>query len=158
MDKSNRSHASRRRKYPAYGRRNRPVRSRFASFLLACAGIFVFAVGINYLFPHFSKVVGDKVSAVVDYRSAFAVIGEGISGEKKLGDALVEAWAEAFNRGSEEDDMAVTASGTLPPPDASEPAPGGSDEFADALLTAFADSQRGYADYMTPSGMDYGLI
>lgn len=137
-----RAHMSRRRKYPSGGVRNTRRRSRLLSFILACAGIFVFAVGINYLFPHFSKALGDKVSTVVDYRSAFATIGEGISGEKKLGDALTEAWAEAFNL----NDETVPANGTVDTPEitnAMGEAPPESNELSDALVAAFADSQLG---------------
>ena len=137
------------------------------SFLLACAAVFVFAAGINYMFPYFSRAVGDKVSSVVDYRSAFAVIGEGISGGKKLGEALTEAWAEAFNK--KDDDVPVMTGSFEPESENSELPPavtgspdgtngGVSAELTNALLEAFAESQREYADYMTPAGMDYTLI
>ena len=154
MDKSayQRTHTGRRRKHPSYSRQKTSRRSRLISFLLACAGIFVFAVGINYAFPHFSKAVGDKVSSVVDYRSAFAAIGEGLSGDKKLGEALTEAWAEAFDKKDESGEMPV-----MTDRDETSHAAGRS-ELTDAVISAFAESQREYADYMTPVGVDYSLI
>ena len=108
------------------------------------------------MFPHFSKAVGDRVSDVVDYRSAFAVIGEGISGEKKLGEALLEAWSEVFDKKAGDADIQVINTSSEPAP---EPLPdAGSSELTDAIISAFSESQRDYADYMTPAGMDYSII
>ena len=155
MDKSvhHRTHTSKRRKHASHIEQNQAPRPRFISFLLACAGLFAFAAGINYMFPHFSKALGDRVSEVMDYRSAFAVIGEGISGEKKLGEALTEAWAEAFDKNAGDRDTSVMSESFEP-----TPAEAGSPEFTDALMQAFAESQLDYADYMTPAGVDYRLI
>ena len=111
------------------------------------------------MFPHFSKAVGDRVSSVVDYRSAFAVIGEGISGEKKLGDALIEAWAEAFNNRDDNADIPVMSNSPDPMPEIIEPTPDvSSTDFTDAIMSAFSETQLDYADYMTPAGMDYSII
>ena len=149
MDNYNRTHTGKRRTHTPHNTQHTARRHRFGSFLLACAGIFIFAVGINYLFPHFSKAVGDKVSEVVDYRAAFAVIGEGISGEKKLGEAFAEAWVVAFDG----EEIPVMSNET-----ASEPEASGNSELTDAIIAAFSESQRGYADYMTPGGVDYNLL
>ena len=155
MDKSiyHRTHTSKRRKHTSGIAQNKASRPRFISFLLACAGLFAFAAGINYMFPHFSKALGDRVSEVVDYRSAFAVIGEGISGEKKLGAALTEAWAEAFDKNADGKEISVMSE-----PSVTTPVVADRSEFTDALIQAFAESQLDYADYMTPAGVDYSLI
>ena len=83
--------------------------------LLTCALVLAFAVAIHFLFPHFSRAVGDKVSAFVDYRTAFAVLAEGISGERKLADAFGEAWTVAFRSdGDAEDAVAPLVVTPLP--------------------------------------------
>jgi len=89
-----------------------PTRSRP---LLTCVLVLAFAVAIHFLFPHFSRAVGDKVSAFVDYRTAFAVLAEGISGERKLADAFGEAWTVAFRSDGDAKD-AVAPLTTTPPP------------------------------------------
>jgi len=141
---------SRRRRYTQNTRSSERM-PRFLSFLLACAGLFIFAVGINYMFPYFSKAVGDKVSEVVDYRAVFAALGEGISGEKKLGAAITEAWAEVTGSGG--GDVPVITDGAEISPEINE-----NRELTDAMLEAFSESHLDYADYMTPGGVDHSLI
>jgi murein DD-endopeptidase MepM/ murein hydrolase activator NlpD len=64
--------------------------------LYVCLGLFAAAVLIKLLFPATFAGIGEKISAVVNYKAALATLGEGISGEKKFTAALGEAFTYAF--------------------------------------------------------------
>ncbi|MDR0904964.1 MAG: M23 family metallopeptidase [Oscillospiraceae bacterium] len=161
------SHAPRRRRHSGGSVSGGPRRH---SRALACLAVLAFAVVIHYVFPHFSKAVGDKVTAFVDYRAAFAVIGEGLSGERKFTQALGDAWSIAFrtDRAEAVDAAAhldapkptvpiVSPEETVPtgiPPEVTAPPDG--ENLAKSALEAFAESQYNYADYMIPAGVTYG--
>lgn len=121
--------------------------------LLTCALVLAFAVAIHFLFPHFSRAVGDKMSAIVDYRTAFAVLAEGISGERKLADAFGEAWTVAFRSDGDAEAAAAPAQHTPPPVATPEPditpdlgAFGEVDEDAAALAPPASDAIEVFAE------------
>ena len=173
------AHAPRRRSHSSGARRRGAAEKQRVRPLAVCVAVLAFAVAIHFVFPHFSRAVGDKVSTVFDYRTALAVLGEGISGERKLGAAVTEAWAAAFRAGDASTEVVAQPDTPLSPaPTAEEAAaeafanapPGGEAEafaedapedgvssFAEAALAAFAESQYGYADYMMPAGVSYDM-
>jgi murein DD-endopeptidase MepM/ murein hydrolase activator NlpD len=71
--------------------------------LAVCAGIFLVAVLFKLVFPDTMAAVGEKITAVIDYKSALTVLGQGISGEKKFTTALGEAFTYAFSGGLPEE-------------------------------------------------------
>ncbi|MDR0838121.1 MAG: hypothetical protein LBN99_00600, partial [Oscillospiraceae bacterium] len=152
-----------RRTHTAKRRRTRTPATRHP--LLICVGVLAFAVAIHYIFPHFSKAVGDKVCAVVDYRSALGALGEGISGERKFTEALAEAWELAFRgTGAAAEDASAPPAMPPPPPEPTAtpditPDIGHAEEgtLADAAIAAFLEAQRDYSDYMIPAGASYDM-
>ena len=129
--------------------------------LAVCLAVLAFTVVIHFVFPHFSRAVGDKVSTVVDYRTAFAMLGEGVSGERRLGEALTEAWAAAFRIDDADNaENVVQLDATLTPePTAmqSVEATPGIEASDDAAIDVFAPDEAlpvGEAEIPTDAGDD----
>ena len=158
----------------------KPSRARPLPAMLA---VLAFAVAIHFIFPHFSRAVGDKVTMLIDYRTASAIIADGITGDRAFREVFGEAWAAAFHLSDNAAEDVVNLE-TPPPPeppidvtpniapamvDVSDdidiiddvdeifeeepPLP----SFAEAAMAAFAESQYSYADYMVPTGVAYDM-
>jgi len=110
---------------------------RRVSVFVVIAGIFLLAVFTRICFPVFSERIGDKIDAVTNYRAAFSVVGEGLSGEKRFSDAMAEAWALAFNPGAEPvstaDDDEAAAAAAFSVQDANDPISEESYDFINAV-------------------------
>lgn len=134
-------------------------------------GIVALSVFTRVAFPAFSRVLGDKIDSVVNYRAALAALGEGLSGDRKFGDAFSEAWSLAFKpSGGTADANAETGSGeeSLPafsdsgaeappsaeaPPPEDEPVSDAAAEFSDAVTSALLNSDDAWSGYGLPAGV-----
>jgi hypothetical protein len=108
------------------------------------------AVALRLIFPHFSRAIGDRVAAFFDYRSAIAVLGEGISGKRAFIDALGDAWSVAFHPGSGAAPVFGGEDASPPPNATQDPSPNPSNDanpaadFSDAVTAgSFDDAQWG---------------
>ena len=148
--------------------------------LVVCASIFAMAALLKVLFPGAITYIGDKVTAAVDYKSALAVLGEGISGEKKFMSAVGEAFVYAFrpeteDAGSFEKDVSSQEK-ALETFIENEEAGGQPEDvsaniddeavaeeevrendLSNAIISAFLRTQEGFSDYALPSGTTFEM-
>lgn len=185
-----------------YRRRERSIRRRRGSVeqkgeyskmqarsikLMICIGIFFVAVLIKLAFPDTLERMSVKIQNSIDYKAVFISLGEGLSGEKKLSQALGEAYAYAFTGSvrsdetqTESDDTGETVVTENPfdtidtseneqTDDVQQDADGESDtdvnepieeesDFSDAIVSAFLASQSEYADLEIPAGVTYDFM
>ena len=140
---------------------------RRARKLTVCAGIFLLAVVTRLMFPGFYTVVGDRITTVVDYRTALAILGEGISGERQFITAVGEAFTYAF-RGAPDEAQESEEPGEYEPEDndaveafVDEAVIIGEDEqvpqsdFANAVISAFMQSREGISYFNLPAGTTF---
>ena len=140
---------------------------RRAGKLTVCAGIFLLAVVTRLLFPGFYAVVGDAITKTVDYRTALAILGEGISGEREFIAAVGEAFTYAF-RGAPDESREHEAPGETGSgyyydgaveafvDDAiliDEQVP--QSDFANAVISAFMRSKEGFSYFNLPAGTTF---
>ncbi len=79
-------------------RRGRKHRSGGLGLKLAiCAAVFGAASVFRLLFPATAAQLGERLNRVCDLRSAFTVLGEGISGRRDMKEALDDAYRYAFS-------------------------------------------------------------
>ena len=196
MEKSGRrggGHAYARRKNSSAGRCGRGAQTRQRTPKLAVfAAILLLAAATRLLFPGFYIIVGEKFMEAVDYKAALAILGEGISGERKFISAVGEAFTHAFrgssgvNEGTdgyeavpgydvpaaetfgednftsfggtwadgEENDgseAAVDSDAKAEEPDVPD------DSLAQAIISAFLETQEAYSDYKLPAGTTFDM-
>lgn len=72
--------------------------------LMICIGIFFIAVLFKLAFPDTMERMSVRIQNSIDYKAVFISLGEGLSGEKKLSQALGEAYAYAFTGGVSSDE------------------------------------------------------
>ena len=93
-----RGHARSKSRTPA--KRTMDIKTQIRTIkLIACVVIFLAAVIIRTFFPAFFATVGEHVTTSVDYRTALAILGEGVSGEREFIAAVGEAFTYAFRGG-----------------------------------------------------------
>ena len=61
-----------------------------------CLGIVAVLMLVKLIFPDAVARLGKSLDYSVDFKAAFSVLGEGISGEKTFSEALGEAFTYAF--------------------------------------------------------------
>lgn len=93
---------SRRRRASAAPNSNRRAK-KSAVKLFICVILFAAAALVKLAAPTVLSDIGDKINSAVNYKEALAVLGEGISGEKKFTSALSEAFTYAFTGGQASD-------------------------------------------------------
>jgi len=128
--------------------------------------IFLVAVITRLLFPGVFAVVGERVTTAVDYRTALAILGEGISGEREFISAVGEAFTYAFRGASsevsgEQADAELNAVDTF---GAYDYVPGVAEtdeipqsDLAGAIFTAFRDSMEGFSYFNIPAGTTFDM-
>ena len=194
MEKSGRrggGHTYVRRKNASAGRHGRGAQTRQGTPKLAVfAAIILLAAATRLLFPGFYIIVGEKFTEAVNYKAALAILGEGISGEKKFISAVGEAFTHAFRGSSgvsgDEDEVVPDddspASETFGEDNftsfggvrvdgegndgseaavdsdakAEEPAVP-DDSLAQAIISAFLETQEAYSDYNLPAGTTFDM-
>ena len=192
MEKSGRrggGHTYVRRKNFSAGRHGRGAQTRRGTPKPAVlAVILLLAAATRLLFPGFYIIVGEKFTEAVDYKEALAILGEGISGEKKFISAVGEAFTHAFrgsssvNEGEDEfapdDDSAAVGTfgednftsfdgvrvdgeendGFEATVDAEAEEPDVPDaSLAQAIISAFLETQEAYSDYNLPAGTTFDM-
>ncbi|MDR0812968.1 MAG: hypothetical protein LBO63_03050 [Oscillospiraceae bacterium] len=144
------------RRHPA--RRSSAVRSNEQKIpaIVIIAVIFLFGVFVKIAFPHFSTAVEDKITNVVDYKTAFSIIGEGVSGERDFGQSLRDAWTAAF---TPDRDAVPAGNFGVAAPDSGDPSPSPTPEneapAAGDLSKAIIDAYLSGAGEGVPAGSFY---
>ena len=77
--------------------------------LLICGGLLAVSMAIKLLAPSAYGAISSYLSGSVDFRAAFSAVGEGISGEAPMSEALSEAYKYAFT--AVRDDALTAADG-----------------------------------------------
>ena len=80
--------------------------------LAICAALFGAASVLRLLFPAEAARLGEKLNSVCDIRSAFTVLGEGISGKRDFTEALGDAYRYVFVPDRQEPEIEVMAEET----------------------------------------------
>lgn len=80
--------------------------------LIVCGAVLAVAIVFKLFFAgsaeNLRSGISNAVSGDVDYKAAIASIGEGIGGEKKLSDALSDAYSYAFEIKKDNDVTVMT--------------------------------------------------
>ncbi len=135
--------------------------------LIVCMWVLIAAVIIKIAFPGILSSAEDALTRVMgggmDLNGALQVLGEAVSGERRLSDALPEAWHQAFqaetdylqvSAGDMDDEELygdVTGKTTTVEPDFDEQGTADGDSTnADTMVAAFIASQAAYSDYPFP--------
>jgi hypothetical protein len=133
--------------------------------IVIIAVVFLFGVFIKMAFPHFSSAVEDRITSVVDYKTAFSIIGEGVSGERAFGQSLKDAWTAAFTpdkpaipAGNLDGGAAPDNGGPTPPPSPTpspSPTPENEAPAAGDFSQAIIDAYQSGAGEGIPAGSFY---
>ncbi|MCL2408935.1 MAG: M23 family metallopeptidase [Oscillospiraceae bacterium] len=143
---------------PAAKRAGNPKTRRLTCKLIICAALFLFSALSRLLFPGFFEIIGNSVTTAVDYRTAFSILGEGISGERQFIEAIGEAFTYAFRispgepeatNKSEEDDASPLFRGLMDAGDSPSP--------QNAVVTAFLETQASFAHLSLPAGATFEM-
>jgi murein DD-endopeptidase MepM/ murein hydrolase activator NlpD len=138
------------------GRRGEKKTSTFGIRAAASAVLLALVLGARLAFPQYTEPLQRWFLGNGDYVSAFTAIGEGLNGEKPLGQSVKDAFVYAFSNsasGSEDDVVAVSE----PAPADEEAVPAAQEEQSPAAA-AFAARQTEFGDPDLPEDVTDAFI